>query len=152
MGPFKDQYIHYDNAGDQFVGRSVTGISSLTTEFGVSPVRWDWTDSRVGPKYEMVALIEKIVRSIDLSSPTFDILLFLFSCVCFHYKHLDVHIHKNHQLRASPIFIASGRAKHLQKFSIKRYPWKSTTYTPYSTGIPPHGMLMLEIESLKAYF
>ena len=40
------------------MGRSVTGISSLTTEFGVSPVHWDWTDSPVGSKYEMVALIE----------------------------------------------------------------------------------------------
>ena len=38
MRPIKDQYIHYDKAGDQFVGRSVTGISLLMTEFGVSPV------------------------------------------------------------------------------------------------------------------
>ena len=36
MVPIKDQYIHYEKAGDQFVGQSVTGISSLTTEFGVS--------------------------------------------------------------------------------------------------------------------
>ena len=53
------------------MGISVTGISSLTTEFVVSPVHWDWTDSPVGSKYEMVALIEdNFVRRIDVSIPT----------------------------------------------------------------------------------
>ena len=36
---------------------SVTGIYSLTTQFGVSPVYWHWTDSPVVSKYEMVAVI-----------------------------------------------------------------------------------------------
>ena len=110
------------------MGRSVTGISSLTTEFGVSPVHWDWTDSPVGSKYEMVALIEEnFVRRTDVSSPTFNILQFLFECVCFHYTHLNAHIHKNDRLRASPMFIVAGRAKHIHKFALKRYPWTSTT-------------------------
>ena len=80
--PIKDLYIHYEKAGDQFVGRSVTGISFLTTEFGVSLVHWDWTDSPVGSKYEIVALIEdNFVRRTDVSSPTFDLIQFLFACV-----------------------------------------------------------------------
>ena len=29
--PIKDRYIHYEKVGDQFVGSSFTGISSLTT-------------------------------------------------------------------------------------------------------------------------
>ena len=45
IGPIKYWYIHYKKAGDQFVGRSVTGISSLRKYFGMSPVHWDWTDS-----------------------------------------------------------------------------------------------------------
>ena len=36
MGNVKDRYIHYEKAGDQFCGRSVTGISSLCKEFAVS--------------------------------------------------------------------------------------------------------------------
>ena len=31
MVPIKDWYIHYEKAGDKFLGRSVTGIYSLTT-------------------------------------------------------------------------------------------------------------------------
>ena len=30
MGNVKDRYINYEKAGDQFCGRSVTGISSMT--------------------------------------------------------------------------------------------------------------------------
>ena len=101
----------------------------------------------------MVALTEEnFVRRTDISSQTFYILQFLFACVCFHYTHLDTHIHKNHRLRAYPIFIATGRAKHLHKFALTRYPWAIITYTTYFTGILPHAMLMLEIESVKANF
>ena len=94
MGPIKYQYIHYEKAGDKFVGRSVTGISLLTTEFGVSPVHWDWTESSVGSKDEKVELIEdNFVRRTDMYSPTFKLIQFLFVCLCFHYTHLDTHIH-----------------------------------------------------------
>ena len=82
MGPIKYQYINYEKAGDQFVGRSVIGIYLLTTEFGVSPVHWDWIDSPVGSKYEIMALIEEnFVRIKDVSSLTFNIIPFLFSYV-----------------------------------------------------------------------
>ena len=37
MENVKDRYIHYNKSGDQFCGRSVTGISSLCKEFDVSP-------------------------------------------------------------------------------------------------------------------
>ena len=93
-------------------------------------VHLDWKDSHVGSKYEMVALIEEnFVRRTDVSSPTFELIPFLFTCVCFHYIHLDTHIHKNHHCRASPIFIVADRAKHLHKFALTRYPWTITTDT-----------------------
>ena len=70
MGPIKEQYIHYEKVGDQFWGRSVTGISFLTTEFGASPIHWGWTDSPVGSKDEIVALVEEnFERRTDVSSP-----------------------------------------------------------------------------------
>ena len=65
---------------------------------------------------------------------------------------LNMYILKIHNLRASPIVIAAGRAKHLHKFALTRYPWTITTYTPYFTGITPHAILMPEMESLKATF
>ena len=49
----------------------------------------------MGSKDEMVALIEEnFARRTDVSSPTFELIQFLFACVCFHYTHIDTHIHK----------------------------------------------------------
>ena len=41
MVNLKDRYIHYKKSGDQFCGRSVTGISSLCKEFAVSPAYFE---------------------------------------------------------------------------------------------------------------
>ena len=112
MGPIKDRYIHYDKAGDCFVGRSATGISSCTIEFAVSPVYWDWTDAPENYNDEMVEIIEEnLVRRTEVQSTTFELLKYLFASICFHYDHLDTRLHKSHRLRASPIFIAAGRKK-----------------------------------------
>ena len=56
------------------------------------------------------------------------------------------------RLRLLPIYIASGREKNLHKYAVIRYPWLSTNYTTCATDIPPHVMLMEEIEVMKAYF
>ena len=37
MGPVKERYLHYEKAGDQFLGRAVCGLNMMTTDFGVSP-------------------------------------------------------------------------------------------------------------------
>ena len=113
------------------MGLSFTGISSLTTEIGVSPVNWYLTDSHVGSKDEMVAFIEDdFLRSTYVSSPTFELIIFLFACLCFHYTNLETHLHKTNRLQASQNFIAADRATHLHNFALTRYPCTSTTYTP----------------------
>ena len=151
MGPIKYLYIHYKKAGDQFVGRSVAGISSLSKDFGMSPVHWYLINSPSNLKYNMETVIEdSLVIRIDVSGPTFEILEYLFACICFHYEHLDAHLHPNHRLRASPTYITSVREKDLYKYAVIRYTWLSTNYTPYAIGILPHIMLMAEIEALKA--
>ena len=146
MGPIKYQYTHYEKVGDQFVVRSVNGISSLSKDFGMSPLHWDWTESPSNLKDKTEKLIEEnLVRRTDVSGPIFALLKYLFACNCVHYEHLDAHFHTNYRLRASPIYITSVREKNLHKYAFIRYPWLSTNYTPYATGIPPHVMLMAEI-------
>ena len=145
--------IHCERVGDQFVGWSVTGISSLSKDFGMSPVHFDWKGYPSNLKDKMETLIEEnFVRRTYVSGTTFELLKYLFACICFHYEHLDAHLHPNHRLRASPIYIASGREKYLHKHNVIRYPWLITSYTPYATGIPQHVMLMAKIEALKVGF
>ena len=45
IGPIKYRCIHYQKAGDQFLGRSMTGIFSLSKDFGMLPLHWYWTES-----------------------------------------------------------------------------------------------------------
>ena len=35
MGPVKEKYIHYEKAGDQYVGRVAAGLNVNSTEFAV---------------------------------------------------------------------------------------------------------------------
>ena len=38
VGRVKERYIKYENAGDEFVGRTLTGIPPTSCDFGISPV------------------------------------------------------------------------------------------------------------------
>ena len=44
MGNVKYIYIHYEKAGDEFFGRTVTGISSLSKDFAISPAYFELED------------------------------------------------------------------------------------------------------------
>ena len=96
MGPVKDWYINYKKASDQFTGRSVTAISSLTNEFAISPPHWDFTDStEYGMKEKVDQLLSNdVVRENDVYGYTFIVLRFIFASICYHYEHLDKNLHK----------------------------------------------------------
>ena len=44
MGSVKERYIHYEKAGDQFVGRTVCDLYCLTSDFAISPYYFDLTE------------------------------------------------------------------------------------------------------------
>ena len=52
MGNVKDRYIYYEKAGDEFMGRSVTDISSLSRHFATSPVYFEPDAVEDGDMYE----------------------------------------------------------------------------------------------------
>ena len=149
MGPVKDRYIHYEKAGDQFVGRCATGISSLGKEFATSPVYWDMTGAPVGMMRRIDAAIGNNFATLDeIEGKTFELIRFLFASICFHYDFLDTHLHQEHKMRSSPLFIVAADVE-FQKCAVVAFPWNATKYTPFFTGIPPHVMMMTELESLR---
>lgn len=46
MGPVKERYLHYEKAGDEYVGRCVCGFSSLSIDFAVIPPHFELNDER----------------------------------------------------------------------------------------------------------
>ena len=149
MGPVKDRYIHYEKARDQFVGRCATGISSLGKDFATSPVYWDMKGAPVGMKGVIDKCICNNFGTIDeLEGKTFELIRFLFASICYHYDTLDTHLHPEHKMRSSPLFIAASQGD-LQRHAVVSFPWNATEDTPFFTGIPPHVMMLTELESLR---
>ena len=149
MGPVKDRYIHYEKAGDQFTGRTVTGISSLQKEFAVSPVYWDWSGCEASASDAVDAILaETCVAKHETSPQTFALLSMLFASLCFHHRYLDTTLASNSALRGSAVFAAVGTFEHSDK-ATTAYPWTATRFTPKFTGIPPHVVILVKMEELK---
>ena len=100
----------------------------------------------------MSLLEENVERRNHISSHSFELLNFLFASICYHYTHLDEHMHSRNRLRALPIFIAATREKRLRTYAVTNYPWSSNVYIPFATGAPTHVMLMSDVQSLKTSF
>ena len=64
MGPVKDRYIHYEKAGDEFVGRTVTGITALDCNFAISPVYWNWCGLSPSEESNAKKRLEEIINGI----------------------------------------------------------------------------------------
>ena len=149
LGTVKDRYIHYNKAGDQFCGRCVTGISSLKKEFATSPVYWDFTKSkqmgRIGVKK---TLEDYFLNANEMQPHVFELIRYLFAALCFHFDFLEEKLPKESKLRASPLYNAISNFEFCTEAKIA-YPWTATEYRPQQSGIPPHSMLLIEIEKLK---
>ena len=66
MGPVKERYLHYEKAGDQYLGRVVPGLNCNDSSFAVSPPYFDLTGCENDK--EMQKKIDKLVRSFLYSS------------------------------------------------------------------------------------
>ena len=68
----------------------------------------------------------------------------------FHYSNLDEVVGERLSFRASEFF--KDVYDVFPKFARIVYPWDATEFTPNSTGIPSHVMLMSEIEGPRLKF
>ena len=156
MGTVKDRYIHYEKAGDQFVGRSVTGIPALDSNFAISPVYWDWTGlgaiEVTSAEKQLEELVTLAVGHKDsVSAAIFGMFQYLFAAVAFHYDYLDRTLDEQNKLRASPVFMELADCE-IKDYAVVRYPWELTPYSPKPTGIPPHVMLLNKLEGMEKQF
>ena len=152
MGNVKDRYIHYEKAGDQFTGRSVTGISSVTKEFTISPVYQDYTDcGEEGKNYVIQTITDLDVNADHIEPPMFELLQYLFASLCYHYNFLRENICTTSKLNASPLYNSIESFEYLTAARVV-FPWDITSYTPHFTGIPPHIIILSDFEKLQIQF
>lgn len=150
MGSVKERYIHYEKAGDQFVGRTVCGLSCLSSDFAVSPCYFDFTDTD-NPHLKREQLNswirENIVGGRQLDAKVFYLTRFLFASVCYHFTYLTENCHPKSRLMNEPLI--SQCPEDLRKLAVVKYPWNCTTDTPKLSGVPPHVIIMSDLRRFE---
>ena len=102
MGGTRDKYIRYENAGDQFLGRTLTGINSLSKEFSVSPPFFHLPQQEIEGVDELIRT--HIVGASECSAKLFEVIRMSFASVVYHRDHMHTHLHKKNRLRSHPLF------------------------------------------------
>ena len=156
MGGVKDRYLKRESAGDQYVGRCAAGLDQLSKKFSVSPPYFEFSSINEGLKRARLKkrlekwLHSRILEEGELSASSKHIVWTCFASICFHHSYLTNNLHVECSFRASLIF--RDIPDEFLKIAQVAYPWNSTVDTPKITGVPPHVLLMAELEELKIKF
>ena len=156
MGGVKDRYLKRESAGDQYVGRCAACLDQLNKRFAISPPYFDFTG--LGDELERVRLRKRIEEWLyaritedgELSASSKHIVWICFASICFHHTYLTNTLHEESSFWASLFF--RDIPDEFLKASRVAFPWDSTSDTPKITGVPPHILIMAEIEDLKIKF
>ena len=157
MGPVKEKYIHYEKAGDQYVGRVVTGLNVNSVEFAVSPPYFNFPEANGtdGGGTGIATIEEDIKHSIsslilggrNMSPQTFSLLTFCYASICYHYDYLDDKLHSRSRVRQSPLY--QQCKDEWKAIAVVDYPWSAKKKTPSLTGIPPHILLLSKLQIIS---
>jgi hypothetical protein len=146
MGHILDVYIRFEAAGDQFVGRSVAGLPSMSPKFGILP-----------PFFVISSPQDRIVvnDAVRLCFHGLPDRLFrvaeqcLASCV-YHSEWLLQQLPSNHLLFTTPLFRDPALRARLQQLIVCRFEEQGDPMR--ATGIPPHTALLGQMERLLDEF
>jgi len=145
MGQVKERYLQYEKAGDQYLGRVVSGLDVNSVSFAVSPPFFDVDDE---VRVQIEALIKSyVVGGEHLPAGVYQIFQYCFASLCYHYEFLTSTLHRRSKLQASPFF--SAMPQYAKNAATTKFPWEKTAATPTFTGIPPHISLLAQVEQLK---
>ena len=124
-----------------------------TGNFAVSPPFFDFSDPE-----EAETMNEKIDDMISdflfngkyFVPRVFCVFRFCFASICFHWAHLVLLLHPKNVLHSSPFF--NSIPTEIKKAATIKYPWNKTKCTPIFTGIPPHVLLLVEMQTMRVQY
>jgi hypothetical protein len=149
-----DRYIKYENAGDQFVGKCVSGRTRLSKEFAASPAYFDFSkfdrvESQVMSKEVDKWIRDRLPADAKRNSKVFALFKMCIASMAHNRQFLSDHLHTKSKLRLSRFL--TDDIPHSDCVTI-RYPWNKTTDTPEITGIPPDVLILSEFEDMRQHF
>ena len=153
MGGVKDRYLKHERAGDQYVGRCANCSDQNKKEFAITAPYFDYTtidnlvERNVFKRTVQKWLEDRLVHVDRIEGNVMNLAIQCFASICYHYKFLDSSLHKNSPFRNAAIF--KDIPPDIKVCARTAFPWTSTADTPRFTGVPPHIMIMAELEEVK---
>jgi hypothetical protein len=150
MGPVKERYLQYEKAGDQYLGRVVSGLDVNDVSFAISP---PYFESDITDDVSVSENINNLLKAFtvgggNLSGEVFQVLYFCFASLCYHFDYLVGITPKRSKLQASPFF--TNIPNYAREAAVVKFPWTKTASTPSFTGLPPHVCILAQLEGVKA--
>jgi hypothetical protein len=150
MGPVKERYLQYEKAGDQYLGRVVSGLDVNDVSFAISP---PYFESDITDDVSVSENINNLLKAFtvgggNLSGEIFQVLYFCFASLCYHFDYLVGITPRRSKLQASPFF--TNIPNYAREAAVVKFPWTKTASTPSFTGLPPHVCILAQLEELKA--
>ena len=152
LGGVNDRYIKYEKAGDQYVGRVVSGLPVLGKEFAVSPPHFDFStcENEVEEERKTFALNNWIKSRIPQEAKSNESIFYLIkmclSSFIYHREFLEKNLHQASAVRCTVFWVEDIPSTSHVKII---YPWEESSNPIEITGIPPHTTLLAEIEGLR---
>jgi hypothetical protein len=138
------KYLHYQEAGDQYVGRTVTGLNPLTSDFSISPPYFE-TNGDV-QKEEMVDSFIGTYVPNTASNQMRVLMRYIIASILYHWDFLRQNLHQGSRFRSSTIMMSDVSAI---KLIVKTcHPWNRTNHSPRITGVPPHVSLLCSMQQV----
>jgi hypothetical protein len=142
IGSVKERYLQYKKAGDQYLGRVVSGLDVNSIAFATSPPFFDTADQDERDQIWSLVKVYIVGGGGGGSTPktrspvTYSNCFIFFALFCSHFGFLIQTLPKKNKLHASPFL--TGIPNLAKERATVRFPWNRTDATPTFTGLPSH--------------
>lgn len=144
LGGVQDTYMRYQAAGDQHVGRTVSGLPSHSVQFAILPPHFKFeseTDQKV-----LDDIIDACCPGIPIQMRL--VVQFALASVVFHADFLQKILGDRHPVFFSPLFANNKYLNLLKNCVVCNL--NESNGTMVATGIPPHISLLTEMHCMRS--
>lgn len=155
-----NRYIRFESAGDQYVGKSVSGRARLTEAFAESNPYFDFSEYEPDERERRHGAVNSWIRSrMPGGGENDDVFCVFKMCIAsfvYHRKWLDDNLHPNSEVRTTLFWSETDPDnEHAIPYAdhvVTRHLWDRTQDTPELTGLPPDVLYMAQVKTLLLRF
>lgn len=147
LGKVKERYLKYGEAGDELVGRTLTGISPESTQFGISPVFF-------APTNDAEVVSNNLIKSIFPRHPP-SLKRFLNICIASFVYHEEftkgIIDNRNSPVLSLPYFSLASLIRERRALVTTALSWEHKEGCPPLTGIPIQCTILNKLYEIQKF-